>query len=69
MTNDMGEVVRDTIGVDNYDKFAYKIEGEGGQMISEKIKIPNMGYMGSFKDTEGNIFVIIEPNLEEPNQK
>ena len=57
----MGEMVRDTIGVDSYDDFARKIEMEGGQMLTEKMEIPNMGFMGSFKDTEGNIFAIMEP--------
>jgi uncharacterized protein len=64
MTKDMGELVRDTIGVDSYDDFAKKIEKEGGTMLTEKMEIPNMGFMGSFKDTEGNIFAIIEPTMQ-----
>jgi predicted enzyme related to lactoylglutathione lyase len=34
---------------------------EGGKMLTEKLEIPNMGFMGSFQDTEGNIFAIMEP--------
>ena len=64
MTKEMGEMVRDTIGVDSYDDFAKKIEKEGGTKMSEKMDIPNMGAMGSFKDTEGNIFAIMEPKME-----
>jgi uncharacterized protein len=61
MTKEMGEMVRDTIGVESYDDFARKIEMEGGKMLTEKMEIPKMGFMGSFKDTEGNIFAIMEP--------
>jgi uncharacterized protein len=69
MTKDMGEVVRDTIAVDSYDEFSKKIEMEGGEMITEKIEVPNMGYMGSFKDTEGNIFAIMESNMAGTSKK
>ena len=63
MNKDMGQMVRDTIGVESYDKFAEKIEKEGGKMLSEKIDIPGMGVMGSFQDTEGNIFAIMESTM------
>lgn len=69
MTKDMGEIVRDTIAVDSYDEFSKKIEAEGGKMLTDKIEIPNMGYMGSFKDTEGNIFAIIESNMNGTSTK
>jgi predicted enzyme related to lactoylglutathione lyase len=64
MTKEMGEMVRNTIGVDSYDDFAKKIEKEGGTKMSEKMEIPKMGIMGSFKDTEGNIFAIMEPKMD-----
>lgn len=46
--------------MDSYDEFAYKITDAGGKMLSEKMEVPGMGITGSFKDTEGNIFAIIE---------
>jgi predicted enzyme related to lactoylglutathione lyase len=64
MPKDMGEMVRDTIGVESYDEFAKKIEMEGGKMLTEKVIIPGMGIMGSFKDTEGNIFAIMESKMD-----
>ena len=64
MPKDMGEMVRDTIGVESYDEFAKKIEKEGGKMLTEKMTIPGMGVMGSFKDTEGNIFALMEPKMD-----
>lgn len=63
MTKDMGKMVRDTINVDSYDYYVKKIENEGGKMLTEKMEIPNMGFMGSFQDTEGNIFAIMEPTM------
>ncbi len=64
MTKKMGEIVKNTIGVESYDEFAKKIEKEGGKMLTEKMHIPAIGYMGSFQYTEGNIFAIIEPNMD-----
>jgi predicted enzyme related to lactoylglutathione lyase len=60
MPKEMGEMVRDTISVDSYDEFAKKIEKEGGKMLTEKMNVPGMGDTGSFQDTEGNVFAIIE---------
>ena len=64
MPREMGKMVRDTIGVNSYDDFAKKIEMEGGKMLSEKMEVPNMGFMGSFQDSEGNIFAIIESTMQ-----
>ena len=64
MTKEMGEMVRDTISVDAYDEFAKKIEKAGGKMLTEKMEIPMMGFTGSFQDSEGNIFAILEPKME-----
>lgn len=58
---DFGSMISTVIGVDSYDDFAQKIEDEGGKMISDKMKIPGIGITGSFKDTEGNVLSIIEP--------
>ena len=63
MPRNMGAMVRDTIGVESYDEFAKKIEMEGGKMLTEKMEIKGMGIMGSFQDTEGNIFAIMEPKM------
>jgi uncharacterized protein len=60
MPKEFGVTVRDTISVDSYDEFADKITDAGGKMLSEKMEVPGMGITGSFQDTEGNIFAIIE---------
>ncbi|MGF7118371.1 SRPBCC domain-containing protein [Methanobacterium oryzae] len=60
MPKESGNMVRDTISVNSYDKFAKKIESEGGKMLTEKMTIPGMGFNGFFQDTEGNVMGIIE---------
>lgn len=60
MPKEFGSMVRDTISVDSYDEFAKKIEKSGGKMLTDKMTVPGMGDTGSFQDTEGNIFAIIE---------
>ena len=64
MTKDMGGMVRNTIGVDSFDKYAQKIEKEGGKMLTDKMTIPGIGIMAAFQDTEGNISVIMEPQMD-----
>ncbi len=60
LPNEFSSNVRDIINVDSYDETAEKIENSGGKRLSEKMTVPNMGFTGSFQDTEGNIFGIIE---------
>lgn len=64
MSKEMGEMIKNTIGVDSFDKYAEKIENAGGKMLMEKQTIPGIGTMAAFKDTEGNVSVIMEPNME-----
>lgn len=64
MTKGMGDIVKNTIGVESFDEFAKKIQKNGGTMITEKMSVPGIGVMGAFEDTEGNISTIIEPIME-----
>jgi uncharacterized protein len=61
MSREMGEMVKNAIGVDSFQEYAQKIEEFGGKMLMEKQTIPGVGTMAAFEDTEGNISVIIEP--------
>jgi predicted enzyme related to lactoylglutathione lyase len=63
MSKEMGEMVKNTIGVDSFDEYAEKIEKAGGKMLMEKQTIPSVGTMAAFEDTEGNVSVIIEPEM------
>ena len=53
--------VTPTIDVSSVDEYRAKIEAEGGAVVVPKTLIPGIGYLLSFKDTEGNIFAILEP--------
>ncbi len=52
--------VTPTIDVDSVDAYEKKIVAEGGTVVVPKALIPGIGYLLSFKDTEGNIFAILE---------
>ena len=51
-----------TIGVSSVDEYMEKITSNGGTMVSEKIALPGVGYWASFKDPDGNVWGIIEPD-------
>ncbi len=63
MTKEMGNMIRNTIGVESFDEYAEKIEKAGGKMVTEKQTIPGIGTMAAFQDTEGNVSVIMEPTM------
>jgi uncharacterized protein len=64
ITKDLGGTVRTIIGVDSFEEYAKKIEMEGGKILTPKTNIPGIGDLGGFQDTEGNVFVIIEPKMD-----
>lgn len=53
-----------TVMVENYDKTAAAIEKAGGVCQMPKFAIANMAWQGYYKDTEGNIFGIHQPDPE-----
>ncbi len=65
MPKEFGDKVRNTIAVESLDEAIKKIEAQGGKMLTEKQTIPNIGVMAAFKDTEGNISVILKPDMME----
>ena len=48
------------ITVPSVDKYSTKITKNGGKIETQKMEVPGMGWTARFKDTEGNIFGIIE---------
>jgi predicted enzyme related to lactoylglutathione lyase len=50
------------IGVDSIEKYADKIIKEGGKQLQPKMTVPGMGYLANFKDTEGNVFGLWQPD-------
>ena len=51
------------ISVDNIDMYITKAEAAGGKPQTEKMDVPNVGKLRYYKDTEGNIFGIIQPTM------
>ncbi len=58
--------VAPTIEVPSVDAYASKIEAAGGTIVQSKTLIAGVGYLVTFKDTEGNVFAILEPVAENP---
>lgn len=49
------------IAVDNIDAYIQKVDAAGGKPQTEKMDVPGVGQLRYYKDTEGNIFGIIQP--------
>lgn len=50
-----------TIGVANVDDVVGRIPSAGGQVAVPKMPVPGIGWLAYGKDTEGNIFGILQP--------
>jgi len=55
-----GQPVTNTLDVPSVDEYAAKIEQAGGQIVVPKMPVPGVGWLAYFKDTEGNIFGIMQ---------
>jgi predicted enzyme related to lactoylglutathione lyase len=49
-----------TIGVASYEDAVKKIVEAGGKVLMPKMAVPGVGYMTYCKDTEGNVFGIMQ---------
>jgi len=52
-----------TIGVSSLDESIKKIEQIGGKISFPKMPIPKMSWLADAQDTAGNVFGIIEPDI------
>ncbi len=52
-----------TIDVPNFDEFVSKVKYYGGTQVTDKTEIPGVGTFCYCKDTEGNLFGILQPNM------
>ena len=55
-----------TIAVTSVDEAVQKIEQTGGTVIQPKTSVSKVGYVAYCKDTEGNIFAIMEEDATAP---
>jgi uncharacterized protein len=49
------------VAVDNVDEAMAKVRSAGGEVMGDKMPIPSVGMFARCKDTEGNIFTILQP--------
>jgi predicted enzyme related to lactoylglutathione lyase len=59
---DPAQPVVDTVEVASLDQTIVTIEQRGGHIVVPKMPIPGVGWLAYFKDTEGNIFGVMEPD-------
>ena len=49
-----------TVSVTSFEDTVKRIKAAGGKVLGPKTAVPNVGYMAYCKDTEGNIFGIMQ---------
>lgn len=49
-----------TISVPSFEETVEKIKSSGGEILGPKMPVPGIGYMTYCRDTEGNIFGIMQ---------
>ncbi|HCG99860.1 MAG TPA: glyoxalase [Actinobacteria bacterium] len=54
------QVTQNTVGVLSLDDAVAKVVDNGGTVVLPKMPIPGIGYVAYCKDTEGNIFGMME---------
>lgn len=65
MTKSKGEnVIVNTIDVPDIDEYMSKVEANGGTIVVPKQDIPGVGWLCYFKDTEGNLFGMMQPHTD-----
>lgn len=52
-----------TISVSSLDEYKQRVEKAGGKVVSPKQTVPGVGYHCYCRDTEGNVFGILEEDL------
>lgn len=62
--NDPEESILITVSVDSVDNYLKKVEENGGEIVNPKRAIPGVGYHATCRDTEGNLFDIMEEDEE-----
>ncbi len=55
--------VTNTLDVPSVDDFVKKVVASGGKIVSPKMPIPGVGYFAYCRDTEGNLFGIMQADM------
>lgn len=51
-----------TIGVASVDDTIARVTAAGGAVVLPKMAVPGVGWLAYFRDTEGNVFGMMEPD-------
>ncbi len=51
-----------TINIDDLEKFTEAVKREGGRQVVDRMPVPGVGWLAYLKDTEGNIFGLMQPD-------
>lgn len=51
-----------TISVDNVDTYMEKVKTAGGTYATDKMEVPGVGWLIYCKDTDGNLFGMLQPH-------
>ncbi len=54
--------ITNTIEVPSVDEYATRVTDAGGEVVVPKSPIPGVGWLVMCKDTEGNVFGMMEPD-------
>jgi predicted enzyme related to lactoylglutathione lyase len=49
-----------TVAVDDLDRYLMRVVTSGGQVVVPKSPVPGVGWLAHCKDTEGNVFGMLE---------
>ncbi len=60
--NDAKPRTVNTIQVDSIDEAADRIMQAGGKLVSDRVPLPGVGYNVYFRDTEGNLLGLHQPD-------
>ncbi len=61
--SEMASTVVNSIDVPSVNDFIKKVTKNGGKVVTPKTPIPGVGYFAYCKDTEGNMFGILQPDM------
>lgn len=53
-----------TVAVDKLERYLMKVRASGGQLVSDKRVVPGIGWIAYAKDTEGNIFGLLQTDAD-----
>jgi len=56
--------VENTIDVKDLDASLANVKASGGEVIRPRMAVPGVGWMAYIKDTEGNVFGLMESDLK-----